>query len=715
APAAAAPAPAPAPVPPAPAPVAAKPAPAPEKPAPTPTATYQLPAAPAAKAPTAPPPTATYQLDAPPAPRPPAPAPQARPAAPAQKPQAPKPAPAVKHAPAAPKPAPAPAARPGAAPAAGAQTAPAEKPALKSLKVTTLITVRELAEKMEVKVNDLIKKLMGLGVFVTINQRLDSETAVLVASDFGYDLEVTPLHMEAELQGKIAAEKDKPENLKPRPPVVTIMGHVDHGKTSLLDAIRQANVAAGESGGITQHIGAYKVATPKGDIVFLDTPGHEAFTAMRARGAKVTDIVVLVVSAADGVMPQTVEAIDHAKAAGVPILVAVNKIDLPTAQPQKIRQELSSHGLLSEEWGGKHIFVDLSAKKKLNIDKLLDMLLLQAEVLELKADPLRPAVGTVIEAQMDKKRGTVATVLIQSGVVKVGDPFILGLASGRVKALVTDRGDRLQEAGPSTPVEILGINGPVPQAGDAFSVVASESMAKDIAGKRERIHREEALAHRKHVTLLGLKNRKIKELPIILKADVQGSVEALKDSLEKLSTPEISVRVLHAGLGNANESDIVLAEASDAIVLLFHVDSDTRATEMAEKQGVEVRRYEIIYDLAADVKAALEGLLEPEIVDVSVGRVEIRQVFSIRGGKIAGCFVSEGKAVRGADVKIYRAGALLGAAKLETLKRFKDDAKEVEKGMECGVALAGFKDWNAGDTLEVIVKEKRVRRLQPAA
>ncbi|MFA6092838.1 MAG: translation initiation factor IF-2 [Elusimicrobiota bacterium] len=599
------------------------------------------------------------------------------------------------------------------APAGKSVPAPApEKPVLKALTVNTMVTVRELSEKMGAKVNDLIKKLMSQGVFVTINQRLDSETAILVASDFGYDLEVKPLHMEAEITAAAANVVEKAEDLSPRPPVVTIMGHVDHGKTSLLDAIRKSNVVAGESGGITQHIGAYRVATPKGDIVFLDTPGHEAFTAMRARGSKVTDIVVLVVSAADGVMPQTIEAIDHAKAAGVPIVVAVNKIDLPTANVQKIRQSLAQHNLLSEDWGGKTIFVELSAKKHLNIDKLLEMLLLQSEMLELKANPKRAGQGTVVEAQMDAKRGAVATVLIQNGTVSVGDPFVMGLCSGKIKALITDKGERIRSAGPSTPVEILGISGGVPQAGDAFNVVKEESMAKEIAGKRNRIQREESLAHKQHLSLLSLRSSKVKHLPVILKADVQGSLEALKDQIEKLSTPEISVQVIHSGLGNANETDVVLAEASDAVVLLFHVDVDSRAQEIAGKQGVEVRRYEIIYDLTADVKAALEGLLEPELVDVVVGKSEVRQVFTVRKSKVAGSIVVEGKLVRGAHVKVFRGSAVVGEGKIDTLKRFKDDAKEVEKGLECGVGLAGFSGFEPGDRFEAVVKEKRIRRLE---
>ncbi|MFA5138941.1 MAG: translation initiation factor IF-2 [Elusimicrobiota bacterium] len=665
-------------------------------------------------------PRATYRLDTPARPGPAAPPrPGAAPAKPAAKPPAPAhpgPTHAAPKAPHHPAPAHKPAAAPKAAPAAKpAKPAETQPPALKPLEVSTLITVRELAEKMSMKPNELIKKLMMQGVFATINQRLDSETAIIVASEFGYDLKVKALHMEEEISS--SAQEDTPQDLKPRPPVVTVMGHVDHGKTKLLDAIRQTDVAAGEAGGITQHIGAYRVATDKGDIVFLDTPGHEAFTAMRSRGARATDIVILVVSAADGVQPQTVEAIDHAKEAKVPILVAVNKIDLPGADPQRVRQDLSKHGLLPEEWGGKTIFVDISAKMKRNIDKLLEMVLLQAEMLELKANPDRVASGVVIEAKLDTKRGAVATVLVQKGTIRIGDPFVMGLSGGKVRALVTDKGDRIKEAGPSTPVEIMGLSGNMPQAGDTFTVVESERTAKEIIEKRNRIHREEALAHKQHVSLLNVKAGVRKELPVILKADVQGSVEVLKDSLEKLSTSDITVRVIHSGLGNANESDVLLASASDAVVLLFHVQADSRAKETAEKAGVEIWQYDIIYDLTADVKASLEGLLEPEEVEVTCGRVMVLDEFKVRNNRIAGCQVLEGKAVRGARVKFFRGKELLGEGRIETLKRLKDDVASVEKSSsdeksQCGMTLSGFAGWQKTDQMEVLVKEKRVRRLE---
>ncbi|MDE1977039.1 MAG: translation initiation factor IF-2, partial [Elusimicrobia bacterium] len=604
---------------------------------------------------------------------------------------------------------PAPAAEP-----AASQASSTEKGALRSLAVPSMITVRELAEKMEVKPNDLIKKLMGLGIFATINQRLDMDAATIVCQEFGFELKVVSMYQEEEIEKK-AKEAENPESLKARPPVVTVMGHVDHGKTSLLDAIRESRVAEGESGGITQHIGAYQVKTPKGEVTFLDTPGHEAFTAMRARGAKVTDLVVIVVSAVDGVMPQTVEAIDHAKAAAVPIIVAVNKIDLPGANPQKIRQELSQHGLQPEEWGGKNIFVDVSAKKRLNIDQLLEMIVLQAQILDLKANPERPGYGIVLEARLDPRRGSVATVLVQSGMVKIGDSFVVGLCHGKVKAMLNDAGARIESAGPSTPVEILGITG-TPQAGDAFSVVRDERQAREIAEKRNLLYREQTLAHQRHMSLVGLKSQMgvKKELAIVLKADVQGSLQAIKDSLEGLSTPEYRLRLIHSGVGNANESDVLLAAASDAVILLFHVEVDSRAEEVASRDGIEIRKYDVIYDLIADVKAAMEGLLEPEIVEVPLGKAEVRQIFKIKGGAVAGSFVLDGKLARGASAKVIRGGNILHEGKITSLKRFKDDVKEVDKGFDCGIVVDGFAEFQTGDEIRAVTKETRVRRLNPA-
>ncbi|MBI4371962.1 MAG: translation initiation factor IF-2 [Elusimicrobia bacterium] len=700
--------------------------PAPKAPEPPAAAkpTLPLPAvAPAAKpAPALPPkpavPSASVRASAPAAPAPAKPTLPAAPARPA--PQRPGSGPSrpgqrpgqFHHRPAGPKPHPKAKAAPAPAPPA---EAPAAKSALKKIQVSSMITVRELAEKMEVKNNDVIKKLMSLGIFATINQRLEADAAQLVAADFGFELAVVAMYKEEELAVK-KSEAEDPARLKPRPPVVTIMGHVDHGKTSLLDAIRSTRVAEGEAGGITQHIGAYKVATEKGEIVFLDTPGHAAFTALRARGAKVTDVVVLVVSATDGVMPQTIEAIDHAKAAGVPIVAAVNKIDLPGANPQKIRQELAGHGLQAEEWGGKTIFVDVSAKKRLNLDKLLESLLLQAEILELKANPDRLAYGAILEARMDPKRGAVATVLVQAGTLKVGDAFVAGLSHGKVKALVDDRGARIDSAGPSTPVEVLGLMGS-PQAGDAFTAVENEKAARDIAEKRGLIHREQTLAHQKHMTLVGLRSAlnagqsKAKDLNILLKADVQGSLQALRDSLEGLSTSECRVRIIHAGVGNASESDVLLASASDAVTLLFHADAEPRAQEIATREGVELRRYEIIYELIEDVKAALEGLLAPEIVDVVVGKGEVKQLFKVKAGTVAGCAVRDGKVARGSLIRVVRGGQAVHEGRVTTLKRFKDDVKEVEKGMDCGIAIEGFDGFQPGDLLEFYVKETRVRRL----
>jgi translation initiation factor IF-2 len=605
--------------------------------------------------------------------------------------------------------------RPSQSAPAAPKLEPGAKPALKKIQVSSMITVRELSEKMEVKTNDVIKKLMSLGIFATINQRLETEAAQVVASDFGFELEVVAMYKEEEL-AVVKAEKEDPAKLKPRPPVVTIMGHVDHGKTSLLDAIREAKVAEGESGGITQHIGAYKVKVDKGEVVFLDTPGHEAFTAMRARGAKVTDIVILVVSATDGIMPQTLEAVDHAKAAGVPIMVAVNKIDLPGANPQKIRQDLSAIGLQPEEWGGKTIFVDVSAKKRLNLDKLLESLVLQAEILELKANPDRLAYGTVLEAKMDPKRGAVATVLVQAGTLKSGDAFVAGLAYGKIKALVNDLGQKIEIAGPATPVEILGLTGN-PQAGDTFTVVENEKAARDIAEKRRLIHREQMMAHQKHMTLVGLRSAltsgssKAKDLNIVLKADMQGSLQALRDSLENLATTECRVRVIHGAIGNASESDVLLASASDAVVMMFHADAEPRAQEIATRDGIEIRKYEIIYDLIEDVKAALEGLLAPEVVDVVVGKGEVKATFAVKGGNIAGTAVRDGKVTRGGFIRVMRDGAKVHEGKVATLKHFKDDVKEIEKGQECGIGIDGFGGFKVGDLLEFYVKETRTRRL----
>ncbi len=597
-----------------------------------------------------------------------------------------------------------------------ARPAPTAKPALKVLEAPSIITVRELAEKMELGPNEVIKKLMALGIFATINQRLEMDAATIIAQEFGYELKVTAMYKEEEIE-TVRAQKESPEKLKSRSPIVTVMGHVDHGKTSLLDAIRSANVATGEAGGITQHIGAYKVSTSKGSLVFLDPPGHEAFTAMRSRGAKVTAIVVLVVSAVDGVMPQTIEAIDHAKAAGVPIVVAVNKIDLPGANPQKIRQELSQHGLNPEEWGGKTIFMDVSAKKRLNLDRLLEMISLQAELLDLKANPDRAASGVVLEAKMDPQRGSLATLLVQSGTLRVGDALVVGLCHGKVKALLDDHKTRIEQAGPSTPVELLGLS-KTPQAGDVFNVVSSEKEAREIAEQRQRLNREQVLAHQRHVSLVSLKSHigaQAKDLNLILKADVQGSLQALRDSLEGLSTKECQVRIVHAGLGSANESDVLLASASNAIIFLFNSSSESRARELASREEVEIRSYNIIYDLIADVKAGLEGLLAPEIVEVTIGKAEVREIFPAKGNSfVAGCFIRDGKVSRGALARIIRNGASVHEGKITGLKRFKDDVKEVEKNLECGIQIDGSPVFQKGDSIEIFIKESRTRRLASA-
>jgi len=692
----------------------AKPAevPAPAKPAavpaqPKPAASAPKPAAPAPVQTAKPVPApAPKQTPAPaPKPAPVCPPPQAKPVSPAPAQAAkPVPAPAQSAAPAAvaaPKPA-----APAAAPA---------KPAKPVIKVTGDPTVRVLAEKMNIKVTDFIRKLMGMGVFATINQRLEPELATLVADECGYSLEVVQMYAEAQLT-KEEAGADKPQDLKPRPPIITIMGHVDHGKTSLLDAIRQSDVCAGEAGAITQHIGAYKVNLPKGVMVFLDTPGHAAFTAMRARGAQVTDIVVLVVSATDGVMPQTIEAMDHAKAAGAPIIVAVNKIDLPGANPERIKTELASHGLIPEEWQGNTIYVELSAKKRINIDKLLDMILLQAEIMSLKANPNKPGRGIILEAKRDNKRGVVATVLVESGTMHVGDSFVVGSNYGRIRALLDERGNRMREAKPATPAELMGINGEPPNVGDILHVVDSEKEARQISEKRRLAQRESELAHRKHVTLLGLRSKmqqeQLKLLQVVLKADVQGSIQAIRDTLERMGNEEVEIKIIHAGIGNINESDILLAKASDAIILAFHVDTEPSAAAEAEHEGIEIRNYEIIFELIEDVKAAMEGLLAPEVVEVPVGKAEVKQKFELSSGIIAGSLVISGKFTRGKEVRVYRGKDIILKSKISGLKRFKDDVKEVEKGFECGILIDGYKDIQPGDVLESIEKENRIRRIE---
>ncbi|MBI1979737.1 MAG: translation initiation factor IF-2, partial [Elusimicrobia bacterium] len=542
--------------------------------------------------------------------------------------------------------------------------------------------------------------------------RLDVDTAILLSSEFGFDAEFVPVYSE---EAMIHAEVDQPSDLQHRSPIVTVMGHVDHGKTSLLDAIREANVAEKEAGGITQHIGAYKVRIEKGNIVFLDTPGHEAFTAMRARGAQVTDLVVLVVAADDGVKPQTVEAIDHARAAGVPILVAINKIDLPQSKPERVKQELSQYGLSPEEWGGKTIFVEVSAKKRINIDKLLEMLLLESELLELKANPKRSAQGVVIEAKLDPQKGPVATVIVQKGTLRIGNMFVCGLTSGKVKALTDDHGHRILEAGPSTPVEVLGFS-ETSQLGDRIIVVGSEREAREIIEKRKSLSRDAVVEKKRHLSLEILsavaKEGKIKELGLIVKADVQGSLEALKDSIERIESPEIRIKVIHTGVGGITESDVSLAAASDAIIIGFSVRPEPAGEELARREGVEIKSYRIIYEVIADIRASLSGLLEPEEKEVSVGRVEVREIFKTPAGKVAGCMVVQGKVNRSSQVRLVRDAKILFEGKIASLRRFKDDVREVEQGFECGLSLENFQDILRSDVLEIFVKEMKARKLE---
>ncbi|WP_022854109.1 translation initiation factor IF-2 [Thermodesulfatator atlanticus] len=574
-------------------------------------------------------------------------------------------------------------------------------PKEKKIKVYESIQVGELAKAMGVKASDVIRKFMELGTMVTINQSIDPETAAIVAAEFGYEVEQAAIEEEQLLE----YTPPSPEELKPRPPVVTVMGHVDHGKTSLLDAIRQTDVVSREAGGITQHIGAYKVKLPSGqEITFIDTPGHEAFTHMRARGAQVTDIVVLVVAADDGVMDQTREAIDHARAAGVPIVVAINKIDKPEANPERVKSELAELGLVPEDWGGETLFAEISAKKKIGIEDLLELILLQAEMLELKAAPDRPARGRIIESRLDKGRGPVATVIVQEGTLKEGDPFVAGVTYGRVRAMLDERGRRVKAAGPATPVEVLGFH-EVPQAGDDFIVMPDEQKARKVAEYRARKQREAEAAREAKISLdklfEKLKEGEIKELKVVLKADVQGTLEALQDSLRKLATDEVRVNVIRSGIGAITESDIMLASASNAIVIGFNVRPTSQAKRLAEQEKVEVRFYDVIYKLIEDVKKAMSGLLEPEYEERIVGVAEVRATFRVpKVGTVAGCYVKEGKLERGAKVRLLRDNVVVYTGKISSLKRFKEDVKEVVAGYECGVGLENFNDIKVGDIIE---------------
>src|SRR5256884_259818 len=583
------------------------------------------------------------------------------------------------------------------------------------------LSVKELAEYLDVKTVDIIKELMKNGVMANINQQIDFDTAAIVADSFG--VQASPMAMDAAISEEVVGEGEgtqvklttrselfsndgeAPENLKPRPPVVTVMGHVDHGKTSLLDAIREADVAAGEAGGITQHIGAYKVVVNERSVVFVDTPGHEAFTRMRSRGAKVTDIVVLVVAADDGVMPQTKEAIDHAKAANVPIVVAINKIDKPEAQPERVKRQLSDLGLMPAEWGGDTEFVEVSAKQKKGIDKLLEIILLVADLRELKANPDAPASGTVLESRVDKGRGPVATVLVQNGTLNPGDFFICGSVFGKVRAMFDDRGRTAKTAPPSTPVEVLGLQG-VPEAGDHFQVT-DEAKARHIVEYRQSKQRDAAMARTGggRITLdqlhEQLKAGEVKELPIVIKADVQGSVEVLSEMLPKLSTEQVKLKIIGSGVGAVTENDVLLASASGAIIIAFGVRPDRKAADVAQQEHVDIRTHNIIYEVSDEIKKAMEGLLEPVVTETHLGRAEVRNTFRVKGaGTVAGCYVVDGILKRDAQVRVVRDGAVIYTSKLSSLKRFKDDVNEVRTGFECGAGVANFNDVKVGDVLE---------------
>jgi translation initiation factor IF-2 len=568
------------------------------------------------------------------------------------------------------------------------------------IRIAEMITVGDLAKRMGVKGGELIKKLMGMGVLVNINQTIDADVASLVASEFGYEVEKVSLEHEDLLERK----EDRPEELRPKPPVVTIMGHVDHGKTMLLDAIRKTNVVDGEAGGITQHIGAYDVELEKGHVVFIDTPGHEAFTAMRARGAQVTDIVVLVVAADDGVMPQTKEAIDHARAAKVPIVVAVNKMDKPSANPEKVMKDLADYGLVPEKWGGNTLFAEVSAKQKKGIKELLELILLQAEMLELRVNPDKPARGVIIEAKLDRGRGPVATLLVQEGTLKTGDVFIAGSHYGRVRAMLNDRGQKIEESPPAMPVEVVGFSD-VPDAGEAFIMIPDERMARQISLHRQEKLREKELAKLSKVSLEELydqiKKGEVKELNVIIKADVQGSIEAMREALKKLATDAVKVNILHEGVGAVTETDVNLASASNAIVIGFNVRPVTNAQSLAETEHVDVRTYSVIYDAINDVKKALEGLLEPTYREHFLGRAQVIQVFSVRKvGMIAGSLVTDGKVVRGSHARLLRDNVIIHDGKIVSLRRFKDDMKDCSEGFECGIGIENFNDVKLGDIIE---------------
>lgn len=590
------------------------------------------------------------------------------------------------------------------------------KPRKKTIKLSPGVSVKEFAEMIGQRPAEIIRKLMEVGLPLTLNQPMNLDAGVLIAEGFGVSVEVSK-EKEGEALLDAILEQAGEEEWVPRPPVVTVMGHVDHGKTSLLDAIRKTKVTEQESGGITQHIGAYTVSVGEKHVTFLDTPGHEAFTAMRARGAQATDIVVLVVAADDGVMPQTVEAANHAKAANVPIIVAINKMDAPGANPDRVRQGLSEHGLIPESWGGDTIYVEVSAKQKTGLDTLLEMILLQAEVQELKANIAQSAKGVVLEAKLDRGRGPVATILVQQGVLRVGESFVVGTVSGRVRAMVAHDGSRLQEAGPSTPVEVVGLLG-MPSAGDQFLIVNDERVAREIADSRKQKQRTAELgAVGSRMTLEDLYSQQqageIKELPIVVKADVQGSVGALCESIEKISSSAVKLRVIHTGVGGINESDVLLASASGAVIIGFHVRPEPKASALAEREGVDIRLYTVIYNVIADIKAAAEGLLEPTLTERILGRAEVRQTFNIpKVGTIAGCYVNDGSIARSSEgVRVLRDHVLIYEGKLGSLRRFKDDVREVQQGYECGISIENFNDIKIGDVIEAYVFDKAAAKL----
>lgn len=578
------------------------------------------------------------------------------------------------------------------------------------IEVTEFITANDLAEELEVGVNDIISACMSIGLMITINQRLDAGTIELVSEEFGKEVKFIDAE---EMDEELEIEEDNPEDLEDRAPIITVMGHVDHGKTSLLDYIREERVAEGEAGGITQHVGAYSVMHNKKQITFLDTPGHEAFTAMRSRGAQATDIVILVVAADDSVMPQTIEAINHAKAAGVPMVVAINKIDKPGSTPDKIKQQLSDHGVIVEDWGGETQFALVSAKTGQGIDELLEKVLIEAELRELKANPDRRANGVVLESRLDKGKGIIANVLVQGGTLKVGDPFVAGPCFGRVRAMENDRGERIKEAGPATPVQLMGFD-EMPQAGDSLVVAEDEKTAKDVASQRNQIRREQAMRKTKHMTLDDLSRRlalgEVSELNIIIKADVDGSIEALSGSLQKISNDEVAVNIIHTGAGAISESDVLLASASDAIIIGFQVRPTQQARKLAETEEIDIRLFSVIYDAVDEVKDALEGLLSPELKEQILGNVEVREIFKVsKVGTIAGCYVLDGKVDRNNPVRIIRDGVVIYDGAIGALKRFKDDVKEVAAGYECGISIQNYNDIKVGDNFESykITEEKR--------